>query len=142
MRAPGCPDVEQEGLHKHFMSRLQRAGGRAVSAGAAETSVPTHTWLGRSWAPTLTTSATVTRACTRRTGREGATVNDRAHRRWACAQPGLASVYDGAGQRRPTFSVGGMGESPSMIDDTLVRAPAGAAPGARLVASSGIHMRA
>jgi hypothetical protein len=66
-------------------------------------------------------------ACLHEGGRLGEpTTQDRDHRRWAAGHPrGLRSVYAHA-QRRPTFSAGGMGASPSMIDDTLVLPPVSA----------------
>jgi endonuclease/exonuclease/phosphatase family metal-dependent hydrolase len=78
-------------------------------------------------------------ACLHDTDRQGQpTTCDREHRRWAAQQPRLASVY-GPGQRAPTFSMGGMGASPSMIDDTLVRPPIDVSAGTNLVAGCGIQ---
>jgi hypothetical protein len=67
------------------------------------------------------------------------TTQDRDYRRWASSHPLLRSVY-GEGQRRPTFSAGGMGASPSMIDDTLVLPPVSAGrAAAHLVAGCDIQ---
>ena len=72
-------------------------------------------------------------ACLREADRPGQpTTADREHRRWAGQFPRLYSAY-GEGQRAPTFSVGGMGGSASMIDDTLLLPPATAAGDAHLV---------
>ena len=48
------------------------------------------------------------------------TTVDRQHRAWVRSHTNLASVY-GTANRHPTFSVAGLGASPSTIDDTLVR---------------------
>ena len=74
------------------------------------------------------------------TDRRGArsTALDQAHARWVAGQAGLASIYTQLGKRAPTYSVAGMGDSPSMIDDTLLRPGAGAGP-ASLVAAAGIQ---
>jgi hypothetical protein len=78
-------------------------------------------------------------ACLHAADRQGQlTACDREHMRWVAQQPRLGSAY-GAGQREPTFSVGGMGASPSMIDDTLVLPPVAESHAAHLVIGCGIQ---
>jgi hypothetical protein len=78
-------------------------------------------------------------ACLREADRPGQpTAADREHRRWVEQLPRLCSAY-GEGQRGPTFSVGGLGGSASMIDDTLLLPPATASRGAHLVRGSSIE---
>jgi Reverse transcriptase (RNA-dependent DNA polymerase) len=53
------------------------------------------------------------------------TSTDNRHADWVQTQLRLQSVYTAMKCRQPTFSVVGMGDSPSMIDDILLRTPAG-----------------
>ncbi len=62
-----------------------------------------------------------------------ATPLDKQHRQWMQQHPGLVSAYNHPSQRHPTFSVSGLGASPSMIDDTLLRLPGGHAGNADVV---------
>jgi hypothetical protein len=50
---------------------------------------------------------------------------DKRHAAWVQSQPRPQSVYTTMKNRQPTFTVIGMGDSPSMIDDILMRPPTG-----------------
>jgi hypothetical protein len=50
---------------------------------------------------------------------------DKRHAAWVQSQPKLQSVYTTMNNRQPTFTVIGMGDSPSTIDDILMRPPTG-----------------
>jgi hypothetical protein len=50
---------------------------------------------------------------------------DRRHAAWVQSQPRLQRVYTTTNNRQPTFTVIGMGDSPSMIADILLRPPTG-----------------
>ena len=62
---------------------------------------------------------------------------DKQHARWATTHPELISVYTMKQNREPTYSIAGLGDSPSMIDDTMLWA--GPLDKRRLVANTEIH---
>ena len=53
------------------------------------------------------------------------TSTDKRHATWVQDQPRLKSVYTTMNNRQPTYTVSGMGDSPSMIDDILLQPPTG-----------------
>jgi ribonuclease HI len=62
---------------------------------------------------------------------------DMQHAAWVTAHPLLQSVYNVTQRRAPTYTVAGLGDSPSMIDDTLLLA--GPLDITELVADAAIH---